>query len=110
MVAVGQTLVVLTRNIDLSVGSIVGFTAYFTGAQLAAHAGLPPVVAVLVAIVLGGLMGAINGALVAGLRLPSIVVTLATMVTWREGLRWARQGVWVDLPNGVQWFGLSLSR
>jgi rhamnose transport system permease protein len=44
---------------------------------------------------------------VAGLRLPSIVVTLATMVTWREGLRWLRQGVWVDLPDGVQWFGLS---
>jgi rhamnose transport system permease protein len=58
-------------------------------------------------IAIGAVMGTINGALVAGLRLPSIVVTLATMVAWREGLRWLRQGVWVDLPNGVQWFGLS---
>jgi ribose/xylose/arabinose/galactoside ABC-type transport system permease subunit len=60
-------------------------------------------------VAIGAFMGAINGVLVAGLRLPSIVVTLATMVTWREGLRWLRQGVWVDLPNGVQWFGLSQS-
>ena len=52
-------------------------------------------------------MGAVNGALVAGLRLPSIVVTLATMVTWREGLNLVRQGEFVNLPDGVQWFGLS---
>ncbi|PMP73325.1 MAG: ATPase, partial [Chloroflexus aggregans] len=42
MVAIGQTLVVLTRNIDLSVGSIVGFTAYFVGSQLAANSDIPP--------------------------------------------------------------------
>jgi rhamnose transport system permease protein len=38
--------------------------------------------------------------------LPSIVVTLATMVTWREGLRWWRQGAFVNLPDGLQWLGL----
>ena len=42
VVAVGQTLVVLTRNIDLSVGSIVGFTAYFVGTQLAANNAMAP--------------------------------------------------------------------
>ena len=42
MVAVGQTLVVLTRNIDLSVGSIVGCTAYFAGTLLAANHGMSP--------------------------------------------------------------------
>ena len=42
VVAVGQTLVVLTRNIDLSVGSIVGCTAYFVGTQIAAHPELSP--------------------------------------------------------------------
>ena len=52
---------------------------------------------------------AINGALVAGLRLPSIVVTLATMVTWRKALDWRRQGEFVNLPDGGQWFGLSQS-
>ena len=44
-------------------------------------------------------MGPVNGALVAGLRLPSIVVTLATMVIWREALRWLRQGEFVNLPD-----------
>ena len=52
-------------------------------------------------------LGAVNGALVAGLGLPSIVVTLATMVAWREGLRWATEGVWVrGLPEDFQWLGL----
>jgi rhamnose transport system permease protein len=58
---------------------------------------------------MGASLGAINGSFVAGLGLPSIVVTLATMVTWREGLRWLRQGIWVDLPEGSQWFGLRQS-
>jgi rhamnose transport system permease protein len=53
-------------------------------------------------------MGAINGALVAWVRIPSIVVTLATMVALRDALRWVTQGAWVqDLPPGFQWFGLS---
>jgi rhamnose transport system permease protein len=56
---------------------------------------------------LGALMGAINGWLVAGLRLPSIVVTLATMVTLRQGLNLVRQGEFVNLPDNMQWFGLS---
>ena len=49
------------------------------------------------------------GALIAGLGLPSIVVSLATMVTLRQGLNLARQGQFVNLPDGVQWFGLSQS-
>jgi rhamnose transport system permease protein len=60
-----------------------------------------------VAVVSGAAFGAFNGTLVAGLGLPSIVVTLATMVTWREVLRWWRAGAFVqDLPAGFQWFGL----
>jgi rhamnose transport system permease protein len=51
-------------------------------------------------------MGAINGWLVAGLGLPSIVVTLATMVIFRQSLAWARQGELVaNIPEGFQWFG-----
>jgi rhamnose transport system permease protein len=57
---------------------------------------------------LGAAMGALNGALVAWVRIPSIVVTLATMVALRDGLRWITEGAWVqDLPPGFQWFGLS---
>jgi rhamnose transport system permease protein len=49
-----------------------------------------------------------NGALVAYGGLPSIVVTLATMVVLRDGLRWATQGAWIqNLPASFQWLGLS---
>jgi rhamnose transport system permease protein len=83
VVAVGQTLVVLTRSIDLSVGSIVGCTAYFAGSMIAAHAGMPPVAAVLIAVVLGTVMGAVNGVLVAWGRVPSIIVTLGSLAIYR---------------------------
>jgi rhamnose transport system permease protein len=83
VVAIGQTLVVLTRSIDLSVGSIVGFTAYFSGSTIAAHHGLPPVVAVLMSVALGAVMGVGNGVLVAWGRVPSIIVTLGTLAIYR---------------------------
>jgi rhamnose transport system permease protein len=58
----------------------------------------------------GAGLGSLNGLLVAGLRLPSIVVTLATMVTLREALRWSREGEFVrNLPADFQWFGMSQS-
>jgi rhamnose transport system permease protein len=58
----------------------------------------------------GAAMGAVNGALVGWLRLPSIIVTLAMLVAWRDALRWATDGAWVQgLPDGFQWFGLGQS-
>jgi rhamnose transport system permease protein len=83
VVAVGQTLVVLTRNIDLSVGSIVGFTAYFVGTQLGANPELPPLLAVLLGCAVGALMGLLNGVLVAYGRVPSIITTLGTLAIYR---------------------------
>lgn len=83
VIGAGQTLVVLTRNIDLSVGSIVGCSAYFTGAQLATYHGVPWYVAVLIAVGLGLLMGAVNGVIVAWGRVPSIIVTLGTLAIYR---------------------------
>lgn len=103
LVACGMALVIIARQIDISVGSqfaVCGVCAGWLAAKL-------PLMAVLPAIItLGATMGALNGLLIAGLRLPSIVVTLATMVTWREALRWQQQGAFVNLPEGVQWFGL----
>jgi len=105
--ALGMTLVMLIGQIDISVGS--QFAICSVAAGLLAKAGLPlPAVAVSV-LLAGAALGAINGALVAWARIPSIVVTLATMVTLRDGLRWATEGAWVqDLPRGFQWFGLTL--
>src|SRR5204862_3915915 len=74
---------------------------------LLVHAHCPMPLAAVLAIAAGLCFGAFNGFLIAGLGLPSIVVTLATMVTWREGLRWWREGEFVrDLPDSFQWFGL----
>lgn len=106
IVACGIALVIITRQIDISVGSLFAVCGVVTGLLTAAGAPLP--VAALAGVLLGAAGGALNGALVAGLRLPSIVVTLATMVTLREALRLAQQGVFVNLPDGVQWFGLPM--
>jgi rhamnose transport system permease protein len=86
VVAIGQTLVVLTRNIDLSVGSIVGFTAYFVGQYLSDNQDVSPATAVLMAIGVGAVMGAINGVLVSYGRVPSIIVTLGTLALYRTFL------------------------
>ena len=57
---------------------------------------------------MGAALGAVNGALVAYVRIPSIVVTLAAMVAFRDALRWITQGAWVqDLPANFQWLGMS---
>ena len=83
IMAVGQTLVVLTRNIDLSVGSIAGCTAYIVGTLIAANNGLHPMLAVLIAVGIGAGLGAINGVLVAFAGVPSIIVTLGTLAIFR---------------------------
>jgi rhamnose transport system permease protein len=103
--AIGMTCVLLSRQIDISIGSQFGLCAVIAG--LLAAAKLPLVVVLGGALATGAVMGALNGALVAWLGLPSIVVTLATMVTWQEALRLWQQGRLLNLPPGVQWFGLS---
>ena len=105
IVACGMALVIICRQIDISVGSLFAVCNVCAGLLAAMHWPLALVVAA--SILMGAIFGAFNGALVAGLGLPSIVVTLASMVTWREGLRWLRQGQFVNLPDGLQWFGLS---
>jgi rhamnose transport system permease protein len=105
VLACGMTAVVLSRQIDISIGSQFAICGIVVG--LLARAGWPMPLAAAGAMAAGAALGAINGALVAGLGLPAIVVTLATMVAWREALRWATEGVWVqDLPPAFQWFGL----
>jgi rhamnose transport system permease protein len=105
VVASGMALVIICRQIDISVGS--QFAVCGVCAGLLAASGWPLELVVLAAVGIGTALGSFNGLLVAGLRLPSIVVTLATMVIWREGLRWKRQGEFINLPDKVQWFGLS---
>src|SRR4029079_17456330 len=108
IVAIGTTLVILTGNIDISVGSVFAICGVVAGitAKGSGSVGVATVASCLV----GAALGALNGSLVAYLRMPSIVVTLATMVALRDGLRWWTEGAWVqDLPQGFQWFGLPQS-
>ncbi len=107
VVACGMALIIICRQIDISVGSIFAVCSVAAGLIAAKGVALPWVG--LFAMLAGAALGVINGALVAGLGLPSIVVTLATMVTLRQGLNLWRQGEFVNLPDGVQWFGLSQS-
>jgi rhamnose transport system permease protein len=106
IVAVGMTLVIVIGQIDISVGSIFAICGFSAG--LLAKSGVPAPLAGLGACVVGATLGALNGSLVAYVRIPSIVVTLASMVALRDALRWQTQGAWVqDLPASFQWFGLS---
>jgi rhamnose transport system permease protein len=105
VVAIGIALVIISRQIDISIGSQFSFCAVVAG--LTASSGLPLGMSIAAALVAGALMGAFNGVLVAFLGLPSIVVTLATLVIWQEALRLWQQGQLMNLPGGVQWFGLS---
>src|SRR5262245_17726660 len=105
IVAVGMTMVILTGEIDISVGSQFAVCTYLAG--LLAKAGVPAILLPFAVLLVGALMGAVGGFLVARLRMPSIVVTLALMVMWRDGLRWVTEGTWIqDLPANFQWFGL----
>jgi rhamnose transport system permease protein len=83
VVAVGETMVILTRNIDLSVGSIVGVSAYLSAATFAHHHGAPIEVVALIAVTIGLGLGLVNGLLVAVARVPAIIATLATLGIFR---------------------------
>ncbi len=86
LIATGQTLVILTRNIDLSVGSVVGFSAFATGSLISANPDLHPLVLLGYSALIGTGFGVLNGLLVAYARIPSIIVTLATMALFRSAL------------------------
>jgi rhamnose transport system permease protein len=83
ILAVGQTLVLVTRNVDLSVGSTLGLAAYFTGDLLSKHHGLPIIVVILLAMALGAACGVLNGVLVTFGQVPALVVTLGTLYVFR---------------------------
>ena len=83
LVAVGQAIVIITRNVDLSVGSVLGLTAYLTGRLFVDVPGIPFWLVFPIGIVFGGLLGLINGALVAFAKVPSLVITLGTLYAFR---------------------------
>ena len=108
LVATGEAVVVITRNVDLSVGSVLGISAFAAGDFL--QGGGNPLLAVLIAVAVGTAFGLLNGLLVSIGQVPALVVTLGTLYIIR-GL----DSIWVgsreitatSLPNSFSTFGYS---
>jgi rhamnose transport system permease protein len=83
ILAAGQTLVIITRNVDLSVGSVLGLAAFMAGDVLSSHPGLSIPVVILLGVLLGAACGALNGVLVTFGQVPALVVTLGTLYAFR---------------------------
>jgi rhamnose transport system permease protein len=79
LLAIGETVVIITRNVDLSIGSILGLSAYATGVLYVHHPGIALPVVFLVALAIGTACGVVNGLIVTVARVPSLVVTLGTL-------------------------------
>ena len=79
LLAIGETIVIITRNVDLSIGSVLGISAYATGLLYVHHPHVPLVVVFLVALGIGVACGIVNGLVVTVARVPSLVVTLGTL-------------------------------
>lgn len=105
---VGQTLIIAMKHVDLSIGSVIGFSAWTIGKATADGHGLAYCIALIVTI--GLVVGAINGYLVAYLKLPSLVVTLATMYITRGVFAQISSGrtiVATEVPKPIAFIGLN---
>ena len=96
VLAVGQALVVITRNVDLSVGSILGLAAFGTGSLFHGAPGMPIALVFVIGILFGAALGAVNGLIVTAARVPALVITLGTLYIYR--------GVSYAWAGGTQYF------
>jgi rhamnose transport system permease protein len=99
ILALAETMVLVTRQIDLSVGATLGLCAYIVGSALG-HVGGNPVLAILMALGLGGVLGLGNALLVDLVRMPAIIATLATLSIYG--------GLQVVVTNGSQLYAYQL--
>jgi len=83
VLAIGETFVIVTKSVDLSVGSTLGLTAWAVGTTYQAWHGMPTLLAFLLGIAIGTGLGFVNGALVAVAKVPGMVITLGTMYVYR---------------------------
>jgi len=100
VVGAGQTLVIVTRNIDLSVGSTLGLAAMVMGMVARSRPDFPIVGLIVIAMVVGGICGLLNGFLVSYGKIPSIIATLGTLAIIRGAVFVVSNNVQID-PNDV---------
>lgn len=105
ILAAGQTLVIITRNIDLSVGSILGLVAFGTGSLFANVEGIPIWAVFGIGILFGGLLGAFNGLLVTVAGVPALVITLGTLYIFRGINNWWAGGTQYFADDRPEEFG-----
>jgi rhamnose transport system permease protein len=108
LLAIGLTVVVLTRGIDLSVGSVLGLSAFGVGTLLQNYPGIPVPVAMLVGLLIGGACGLINAVIVAFGKVPPLVATLGTLYVFRGIVYFWAGGSRIsagDMPRGFLDFG-----
>jgi D-xylose transport system permease protein len=122
IMATGMVLIIVSRNIDLSVGSVMGFCAYM--AAMAQAIWLPGphnlnlgygtwyiwIVAILVAVLCGAVIGLIQGSLIAYIRIPAFIVTLGGLLIWRGLIFKVQQGQTIaPMDNTFAWLGGNLN-
>ncbi|MGB7286309.1 MAG: ABC transporter permease [Salaquimonas sp.] len=115
IVAVAQTLIILTAGIDLSVGAILVVSTFVMG-KLAVSMGVPVPLAIAAGMSVGTLMGCFNGFLVAKIKLPPFIVTLGTLSVftalklWYSGSESIRNIDIVENAPSLLWFGEAAAR
>ncbi len=107
IMACGVMVVILTAEIDISVGSMMGILAATLGVLTSPrHLDWPVPLAALAIMGLGAGMGAVNGVLVAFGKVPSIIVTLGMLTAFKGGTEFILEGGWItDLPEGLRFLG-----
>ncbi|CAN2240821.1 AraH Ribose/xylose/arabinose/galactoside ABC-type transport systems, permease components [actinobacterium SCGC AAA044-D11] len=100
VVGAGQTLVIVTRNIDLSVGSSLGMAAMVMGMVARENPDFPIFGLIVISMIVGGLCGLLNGLLVSYGKIPSIIATLGTLAIIRGAVFVVSDNVQID-PNDV---------
>lgn len=88
IMATGQSLIIISRSVDLSVGSVLGMVAFTVGWLFGNYPGIPIIAVFAIGILFGAFLGVVNGVLVVGARVPAMVITLGTLYVFRGLLNW----------------------
>jgi rhamnose transport system permease protein len=105
IVALAQTMVILTHGIDLSVGSVIGLVAMMVAFTIKANPSISLVLVVLLGMALGAVLGAFNGLIIAIGKVPPIIATLGTLGIYRGMVFLYSQGYWIppyQLPDAFK--------
>jgi rhamnose transport system permease protein len=105
IVALAQTMVIITHGIDLSVGSMIGLVGMMVAFTVKENPGMSVIFAVLLGMTLGAVLGSFNGLIISLGKVPPIIATLGTLSIYRGLVFFYSQGTWInsfELPAGFK--------